>query len=64
MKNSKILIALLLTVAMMATLLAGCGNKIDVDQYSAPKAEEAAPAEAAPAAEGEAAAPAEAAPAA
>ncbi len=59
MKNSKILIALLLTVAMMATLLAGCGNKIDVDQYSAPKAEEAAPAEAAPAAEGEAAAPAE-----
>jgi putative aldouronate transport system substrate-binding protein len=58
MKNSKILIALLLTVAMMATLLAGCGNKIDVDQYSAPKAEEAAPAEAAPAAE-EAAAPAE-----
>ena len=63
MKNSKILIALLLTVAMMATLLAGCGNKIDVDQYSAPKAEEAAPAaDAAPAdaaaPAGEAAAPA------
>ena len=40
MKNRKMLIALLLTFAMLATLLAGCGNKIDVDQYSAPKAEE------------------------
>ena len=40
MKNRKTLIALLLMVAMMATLFAGCGKKIDVDQYSAPKAEE------------------------
>ena len=60
MKNTKMLIALLLTLAMMAALLTGCGNKIDVDQYSAPAATEA-PAEAAPAAESAEAAPAEAA---
>ena len=63
MKNTSKLIALLLVVAMMATVLAGCGKKIDVDQYSAPAATQApaaAPAEA-PAAEApaEAAAPAE-----
>lgn len=57
MKNRKTLIALLLMVAMMATLFAGCGKKIDVDQYSAPKAEEKTEEAAAPAAE-EAAAPA------
>ena len=63
MKNTSKLIALLLVVAMMTTVLAGCGKKIDVDQYSAPAATQApaaapaeAPAEAAPA---EAAAPAE-----
>ena len=48
MKNTSKIIALLLTVAMMATLFAGCGKKIDVDQYSKP-AETAAPAAAAPA---------------
>ena len=60
MKNTSKIIALLLTVAMMATLFAGCGKKIDVDQYSKP-AETAAPAAAAPAdaAPAEAAAPAE-----
>ena len=63
MKNTSKIIALLLVVAMMTTVLAGCGKKIDVDQYSAPAATQApaaapaeAPAEAAPA---EAAAPAE-----
>ena len=63
MKNTSKLIALLLVVAMMTTVLAGCGKKIDVDQYSAPAATQApaaapaeAPAEAAPA---ETAAPAE-----
>ena len=53
MKNRKMMIALLLLVAMMATLFTGCGKKIDVDQYSQPQAqtesktEEAAPAESA-----------------
>ncbi len=36
MKKSKSLIALLLTVSMIAVLLAGCGSKIDVNQYTAP----------------------------
>ena len=60
MKNRKTLIALLLAAAMMATLLTGCGKKIDVDQYSQPTAAPAAeaPAAEAPAAE-EPAAPAE-----
>ncbi len=61
MKNFKTVIAVLLTLALFAGLLSGCGKKIDVDQYQAPAATEApaAPAEAAPAE----AAPAEAAPA-
>lgn len=37
MKKSKSLIALLLCVSMVAVLLAGCGKKIDVDQYEQPK---------------------------
>jgi hypothetical protein len=32
MKNRKMMIALLLLVAMMATLFTGCGKKIDVDE--------------------------------
>ncbi len=62
MKNTSKMIALLLIVAMMATLLAGCGKKIDVDQFSQPAATEAPAAAEAPAAEAPAAeAPAEAA---
>ena len=62
MKNTSKMIALLLIVAMMATLLAGCGKKIDVDQFSQPAATEAPAAADAPAAEAPAAeAPAEAA---
>ncbi len=55
------MISLLLIVAMMATLLAGCGKKIDVDQIAQPAATEAPAAAEAPAAEApaEAAAPAE-----
>ncbi len=55
MKNTSKTIALLLVVAMMATLFAGCGKKIDIDQYTQPAATEApaapaaAPSEAAPA---------------
>nr|MCR4805145.1 hypothetical protein [Clostridia bacterium] len=63
MKNTSKMIALLLVVAMMVTVLAGCGKKIDVDQYQAPAATQApaAPAAEAPATEApaEAAAPAE-----
>ncbi len=63
MKNTSKIIALLLVVAMMTTVMAGCGKKIDVDQYQAPAATQApaAPAAEAPAAEApaEAAAPAE-----
>ena len=62
MKNTSKMIALLLIVAMMATLLAGCGKKIDVDQFSQPAATEAPAAAEAPAATeapAEAAAPAE-----
>ena len=61
MKNTSKMIALLLVVAMMTTVLAGCGKKIDVDQYQAPAATQAPAASAAPAAEApaEAAAPAE-----
>ena len=61
MKNTSKVISLLLIVAMMATLLAGCGKKIDVDQFSQPAATEAPAAAEAPAAEApaEAAAPAE-----
>ncbi|MBQ9648452.1 MAG: hypothetical protein IJV43_08855 [Oscillospiraceae bacterium] len=36
MKKSKSLIALLLAVSMLAVLLTGCGNKIDVDSYEQP----------------------------
>ena len=36
MKKSRILIALLLVVSMFTVLLAGCGNKIDVNQYTQP----------------------------
>ncbi len=62
MKNTSKVISLLLIVAMMATLLAGCGKKIDVDQFSQPAATEAPAAAEAPAAEAPAAeAPAEAA---
>ena len=62
MKNTSKIIALLLVVAMMTTVLAGCGKKIDVDQYQAPAATRAPAASAAPAAEAPAAeAPAEAA---
>jgi peptidyl-prolyl cis-trans isomerase B (cyclophilin B) len=48
MKNFKSVIAVLLTLALFAGLLSGCGKKIDVDQYQAPAATEApaAPAEA------------------
>ncbi len=51
MKNFKTVIAVLLTLALFAGLLSGCGKKIDVDQYQAPAATQApaAPAEAAPA---------------
>ena len=61
MKNTSKVISLLLIVAMMATLLAGCGKKIDVDQIAQPAATEAPAAAEAPAAEApaEAAAPAE-----
>ena len=61
MKNTSKIIALLLVVAMMTTVMAGCGKKIDVDQYQAPAATQAPAASAAPAAEApaEAAAPAE-----
>ena len=41
MKNTSKMIALLLVVAMMATVLAGCGKKIDVDQFSQPAATQA-----------------------
>ena len=67
MKSMKRIIALLMAVLMLAALTA-CGNKIDVDQYEQPKAEEkpaasateSAPADGAAPAEGEtAAAPAE-----
>ena len=67
MKTMKRIIALLMAVLMLAALTA-CGNKIDVDQYEQPKAEEkpaasateSAPADGAAPAEGEtAAAPAE-----
>ena len=51
MKNTSKMIALLLVVAMMVTALAGCGKKIDVDQYQAPAATQAPAASAAPAAE-------------
>ena len=58
MRNRKI--AMLLSAVMIAASLAGCGHKLDVEQFSQPQA--AAPAAtqeaAAPAAEGEAAAPA------
>ena len=40
MKKSRILIALLLVVSMFTVLLAGCGNKIDVNQYTQPTATE------------------------
>ena len=60
MKNRKMMIALLLLVAMMATLFTGCGKKIDVDQYSQPQAQtESKPEEAAPAESAEAPAEAE-----
>ena len=61
MKNTSKVISLLLIVAMMATLLAGCGKKIDVDQIAQPAATEAPAAAEAPVAEApaEAAAPAE-----
>ena len=39
MKSMKRIIALLMAVLMLAALTA-CGNKIDVDQYEQPKAEE------------------------
>jgi putative aldouronate transport system substrate-binding protein len=35
MKKGKTLIALLMTAAMAATMVAGCGPKIDIDQYTA-----------------------------
>ena len=69
MKKSRV--AILLSAAMLIATLAGCGHRIDVDQFSEPQQAPAAQtqeatAEAAPAAEGEAAAEqgAEAAPAA
>lgn len=58
MKKSRSILALLLTVSMLAVLLAGCGPKIDIDSYSQPAAQtetqtpantDAAPADAAPA---------------
>ena len=59
MKNTSKIIALLLVVAMMTTVMAGCGKKIDVDQYQAPAATQAPAASAAPAAEAPAEAPVE-----
>ena len=44
MKKSKSLIALLLVVSMVAVLLAGCGNKIDVNQYQQPQQAQQTPA--------------------
>ncbi|MCR5824944.1 MAG: hypothetical protein K6G54_00105 [Oscillospiraceae bacterium] len=44
MKKSRTILALLLTVAMFATLLAGCGQKIDVDSYTQPAAQTETPA--------------------
>ena len=44
MKKSKSLIALLLVASMVAVLLAGCGNKIDVNQYQQPQQAQQTPA--------------------
>ena len=57
--NTKKSLALILALVMLVGMLAGCGNKIDVDQYQAAPTPAPAAQEAAPAEESEAAAPAE-----